>query len=295
MAADAPSPYAAANDKIRDATKWLIGAAAAVGAALIAGSQLSSIGKLDACWGWNEHCLRLPIALLGAVLALVAITYIIWTGVRILLPVGVTLAELEQHWDDADLRADVAFFKANPAQLGFARPADLETARETAWQALFEARAATTKATANRLKSAQARETEAQAEFDDYQLRVKLVTGVAQYQLVRSQFTSLLRRLIPATALTALGIVGFAWAANPPTPPPPSIDLSHVNLTGADLRDAVLDGADLTGANLTDTDLRGASMKGARLKDVIWHATTCPDGVNSDSAGGTCLGHLSAG
>jgi hypothetical protein len=29
---------------------------------------------------------------------------------------------------------------AAPPQLGFARPADLETARETAWQALFEAR-----------------------------------------------------------------------------------------------------------------------------------------------------------
>ena len=37
------------SDRIRDAGKWLIGASAAVGAALIAGSQLSDIGSLPLC------------------------------------------------------------------------------------------------------------------------------------------------------------------------------------------------------------------------------------------------------
>jgi hypothetical protein len=36
----------AQGDKIREAAKWVVGSFAAVGAALIAGSQLSSIGKI---------------------------------------------------------------------------------------------------------------------------------------------------------------------------------------------------------------------------------------------------------
>src|SRR4051812_12139050 len=61
---------AEATDKIRDAGKWLVGAFAAVGAALIAGSQLSSIGKLDVCGHFTLSCTRLWIALFGAALGL---------------------------------------------------------------------------------------------------------------------------------------------------------------------------------------------------------------------------------
>ena len=39
----------AQDDAIREAAKWLVGSFAAVGAALIAGSQLSSIGHLPVC------------------------------------------------------------------------------------------------------------------------------------------------------------------------------------------------------------------------------------------------------
>ncbi|WP_369410317.1 pentapeptide repeat-containing protein, partial [Micromonospora solifontis] len=40
-------------------------------------------------------------------------------------------------------------------------------------------------------------------------------------------------------------------------------------------------------------DLSGADLTGASLHGVVWRATTCPDGTNSDTAGGTCAGHLS--
>lgn len=76
-----------------------------------------------------------------------------------------------------------------------------------------------------------------------------------------------------------------------------SADLSAADLTGADLDQATLTGADLAGATLTDADLAnanltGADLDGATLTGVIWSDTTCPDGTNSNSDGGTCLNDL---
>jgi hypothetical protein len=73
--------------------------------------------------------------------------------------------------------------------------------------------------------------------------------------------------------------------------------LAGTNLNGADLGGANLSGADLTGANLqdanlTDATLTGALAKGANLNGVVWSNTTCPDGTNSNTDGGTCSGHL---
>ncbi len=63
--------------------------------------------------------------------------------------------------------------------------------------------------------------------------------------------------------------------------------LENANLQNASLQGVNLEGADLTGANLT-----GAVLKGANTKKVTWSNTTCPDGTNSDSDGGSCERHL---
>ena len=63
--------------------------------------------------------------------------------------------------------------------------------------------------------------------------------------------------------------------------------LENANLQNANLRGANLEGADLTGANLA-----GAVLKGANTKKVTWSNTTCPNGTNSTSDGGTCRDHL---
>jgi phospholipase C len=72
-------------------------------------------------------------------------------------------------------------------------------------------------------------------------------------------------------------------------------NLAGADLTGASARIAQLQGADLQGANLTGADLRLAKLTGANLRGVTWSNTTCPDGTNSSSDGGTCQGHLSLG
>jgi probable HAF family extracellular repeat protein len=76
-----------------------------------------------------------------------------------------------------------------------------------------------------------------------------------------------------------------------------SANLHAANLKNADLSRANLTWANLTSVNLMDADLShanlfGAQLDGAMVKDVHWANTTCPDGTNSDSNGGTCAGHL---
>jgi len=70
-------------------------------------------------------------------------------------------------------------------------------------------------------------------------------------------------------------------------------NLTDANLTGARV-DALLLDTNLTGANLTDADMTGSELyfdnhqDKAILTDVVWSNTTCPDGTNSNSDGGTC-------
>jgi hypothetical protein len=78
-------------------------------------------------------------------------------------------------------------------------------------------------------------------------------------------------------------------------------DLQGTNMTGADLQGTELDHAMLRRVVLTDADLTKAHLSGANLTKaiatnaktagVIWSATTCPDGTNSDNDGHTCKGH----
>ncbi|MEZ4443271.1 MAG: pentapeptide repeat-containing protein [Polyangiaceae bacterium] len=101
------------------------------------------------------------------------------------------------------------------------------------------------------------------------------------------------------------------------------VDLSSANLDLANLRDARLEGADLSGATLRGADLRGAEVlptyrcvvigpwpvcsdqihvttpcslpicdrvtDGANTRGVDWTGATCPNGLEADDSGGTCV------
>jgi outer membrane protein assembly factor BamB len=69
-------------------------------------------------------------------------------------------------------------------------------------------------------------------------------------------------------------------------------NLSSTTLNQAHLKRAVLTHADLTRAKLALADLTGAQLGGANLTGASWNQTTCPDGTNSNTDGGTCEGHL---
>jgi len=276
-----PSPLAAANQGIRDTAKWLIASAAAVGAVLIAGSQLSSIGRLDAGWPTGAATARLWVAGAGALLGLAAVVFAIASAVRVLLPVQVLIADLADNWErpTSALRPVVAFFRRQPKFLqGTATPAELITRR-----ADLVARLAAPEPEEGLRERIQALDR-----------RIEAVEDVANHEALKATFERCLRRLLAAAVVATAGIVAYAWAANPPARTV-TADLRNARLQGAFLRDADLRGAKLDGADLTGADLTGADLTGASLIKVIWARTTCPDGTVSDGNGGTCQGHLRAG
>lgn len=274
------SPLQVANNRIRDAAKWLIASSAAVGAALLAGTQLSNIGRLDAGG-------RLIVAFVGAILGLSGVVLAIFVAVRLLLPVTVTLNELVKEWSKPKgrLKPAIEFFKKHQKYLqGFPTPADLEKARDGAVSALQ-------KMGRNAAKSP--RGEQLNRYISDLDGRISDVEAIAQTRTLEGQFRRSLRFFLLASILAAGGILTFAWASNPATPKAPAADLRNSKLINADLRDADLTNAKLDHADFTDADLTGAKLDKATIADVIWSNTTCPDGKNSDTVGKTCRGHLS--
>jgi hypothetical protein len=275
-------PLDRANNRIRDAAKWLVASAAAVGAALIAGSQLSTIGKLEVGWPTSVEGARLWVAVAGAVLGLVGVVWAIWSAVQVLLPQHVPVAALANAWDAPrhPLAPVATFFQENDKYLqGFDTPAAIITARDE-----HVAELAT-------LPAGDPGAPPLHAAIGDLDQRITAIEAMANHEALKAMFRRTLRKLLAATAVAAFGIVAFAWAANPPAAPAPAADLRNARLSGAFLRDADLRGARLDGANLTRADLTGADLTGASLTGVVWGATTCPDGRNSDEVGGTCAGH----
>jgi hypothetical protein len=299
----AADPLDQANARIRDAAKWLVASSAAVGAALLAGSQLSSIGRLPIGWPNDVEHARLWIAAFAAVLALCGVVWAIWAAVRILLPTSVPIGDLADAWPTGQLGHGerpparrgplgpvISFFIAHGKYLqGFDTPAEIVAHRATLARRLRELPAAGGAAGADRT----ARADELRAAIGELDERIAAIESMANHEALKVQFRLTLRRLLAATAVAAVGIVAFAWAANPPDARTPSADLRNARLAGSDLRGADLRNARLDGADFTGADLTGAQLGGASVVGVVWRNTTCPDGVNSDRAGGSCAGHLS--
>ena len=274
----APSPLAVANQRIRDTAKWLIASSAAVGAALIAGSQLSSIGRLEVGWPTTEATARLWVAAFGALLALAAVGFAIWSAVSVLLPVQVLIADLAANWirPAPAMRPVVEFFGRSPKFLqGTATPMELIERRAELVGQLGRPDAAADLRTG----------------IQALDRRIEAVEDVANHEALKATFQRCLRRLLIGGVLAAAGLVAFAWAANPP-PATSTADLRGARLTGAFLRDADLRGARLDGADLTGADLTGADLTGASIVQAVWRHTVCPDGTGSDADGDTCQGHL---
>ncbi len=92
--------YSAATDQLRTATRWLLTAAAAAGAAMVAGVQLTSIGSLSMS-DWP----RLIAAAAGLAAGLGAVGYMIVRTSRLLADEWITLAQLELDQFKRQLRA----------------------------------------------------------------------------------------------------------------------------------------------------------------------------------------------
>jgi hypothetical protein len=104
----AGNPAAAELEAVQAATRWLIGAAATVLAALLAGMHLSSLGQLT-----TDQPLRLTAALIACAVGLIGIVVILFFAARVLVSPNWTLSKLahldkDQKWEDHILRAELA-------------------------------------------------------------------------------------------------------------------------------------------------------------------------------------------
>jgi hypothetical protein len=271
-ATPAASPLSTGRELIRSGAKWIIASFAAVGAILVAGSQLSSIGALT----WEDS--RLWYAVAGLAVAMLAVLLVIVKVVSLLAPREWTINDLVKASKENPKPRVVQFFEDNYQFLdGYA---SLEEIQQD-WDNEDDP-----------VKVAEVNET------------IDRVVDRANYQTLSYDFKQARWLIAGGALLAAAGIGLFAWAANPEKPDQPPASLRNAKLVGANLSGANLKKADLTGADLTTADLRGANLADATLDRVTWSHTLCPDGTNSDASarpdkktgklsGGSCLGHLS--
>jgi hypothetical protein len=255
--------------------KWLIAALGAIGAALIAGSQLSSIGSLPVGP-------RFLAAVVGLCIGLGGVLWAIWKVLDLIAPDRYTISELSSEWEKAAAvkergAANWRLRRKYPVADWFARNPEHLANHESPTQ-LFDHWKDRTAADRDRTLEA----------INDMIL-------LANFRRSRAMFDRSKVPLAASMLLAAAGICAFAWAANPGDHGLPT--LRNADLSGADLRGASLRNVDLTGADLSRANLRGANLEGATIDDVVWDDTMCPDGSNSDdNAGGddsgSCIGHL---
>jgi hypothetical protein len=277
--ASADDPLKPANELIRAAARWLIGALGAIGALLVAGSQLSSIGSLDA------SASRLRWAVLGLAVALTAILLAIWRMTSLLLPRAMEIDVIAADWEKA---------RPGPAGLPWWRrwryPAVHYLASHRQYLGGGDDR------TVPQINDQWWKEGYDEDELGPLRGLIERVESIAAHETLLASFRRARWWISALVVVAAAGIGAFAWAANPGADISP--DLRNVDLSGADLTGAALRKADLTGADLTGADLTGAHLDGAVIEGVTWKHTTCPDGTDSDDiakpdgTGGTCAGHL---
>lgn len=256
MSDPTPDPYQKAADRIRDAAKWLLGALAAVGAALLAGLSLSSLGSAEGT--------RVVVAVVGFALAVAGVLVACGAiGLVVGQSVQVSIDEVSTGRRYEKVRAELA---RNPALLG-GLPVSIETigpehARLTAEYG--KARAALDADPTNPQRRAAFDAVVTQLKPLDERLPVVLQR--AAYFWLRRVFVRNGAVALVAAAVTAAGIGMFAWGANPPAKAKartlPAVVLTPVEVV-VDLTEAGrVAFAGVLGADCPGVDLPGVAIAG---------------------------------
>jgi len=210
----ASSGFAQGIEYLRSTAKWLIVVFAAVGAVLAAGTQLSSIGKLQ----WGDG--RLTAAIVAAAVALVAIGAVIATVLAMLMSGYMTLAELAKKGDRdreikflarEELLVLAGYDKVKDLQEEYKRLAERRNTLLSQYYNLLDAeKDAEAQPTVKEL-------TRLEARIGYLDSVVDHILSAARYNLVRRRFVYATVVLFAAGTIAAIAIGVFAWAANPPT------------------------------------------------------------------------------
>jgi hypothetical protein len=194
------SGLSAAADRIRETAKWIIASFAAIGAALIAGTQLSGIGSIDS----NA---RLVLAACSAIVALGGVGWAIWEAGKVSTASTVSLGDLAESNQLSEVRQtidkDQALLEGHQGVGSLATSYGSWLRRRTeAYEAYFGQPSDET--------------LRINAKIADQQVLtlsaiVQSVLLVASYLRLAAAFRSALRRIFLAGIIAALGIGVFVW------------------------------------------------------------------------------------
>ena len=204
----------AQNARIRDTAKWLVGSFAAVGAALLAGVQLSNLGKLPACIG-DKGCGRFWLALLALVLGLAGVGWAIWLAAKVMTRSRRSVDELKDEYEDQGSHVR-RYFDGNKSYLqGFKGFDDLIDQESLKYGEFDRLSAEFDKATAAEQEQLVGELDAKAAELDDLLARSDAVISVADQVSFSTYFRDRALRGIMIAALVA-GL-GLACLRGPPT------------------------------------------------------------------------------
>jgi hypothetical protein len=197
-------PFSSAVDQMHATAKWVIGIFGAIGAVLVAGTQLSSMGQL----AYNDE--RLGIAVLAFAVGLISVGFVIWHAARVLTEGHVTRDFLERASytasDCLDINEYASGYSINALLKGYD---DDIKARNTLYDADRER-----DLTPNEIE--QVKELNGRIQYLGG--AVRQLAAAAHYNEVCKLFRSAIRTIFIAGAIGAIAMGIFAWAVNPPTP-----------------------------------------------------------------------------
>jgi hypothetical protein len=209
----ADSGLLAGVDAVRGTAKWLIAAFAAIGGALIAGSQLSDLGKLSDDPG------RLALALAGAVAALAGIAFAICYTAKVLLPARVLLGEVVANESGTAagkaVQGDPSLLDGHATTIKELRDKfQASLAKyETAWQ---QYSAEQDPAKKDELEQ---KLVKVESERNTLAETLNRVRELLLFLAVKDTFSEAAKFIIGGAAFAAAGIVAFAYAAHPDEDP----------------------------------------------------------------------------
>ena len=199
-----------ASSQIQATAKWIIAAFAGVGAALIAGLQLTGLGKLD--------FVEFLIAVAGLALALGAVLVAIRVVSKVLTPPEILLDELPEFVGPLTGK-DITLLKGQAADLDtlLTRFKAMEEASRLRWEAVERKRET------GKVAAADAAEKEAEAKDEQYESledAVAFLRRLALNQKVRKAFRDMWPWLVGAVIAVAIGVVDVAYMTNQPEDEP---------------------------------------------------------------------------
>jgi hypothetical protein len=252
-AGPAPPPPADETQAVRAAAQWIVAAAGAVGAALVAGLQIGDIGKLVSAWP------ALVTAILAFAAAMTIVGHVIRAAGRVLVVCRTTISDLlrQENRKILERRGHEPPTTADPEiKLVFD-----EIINERAWLLAGEESFAEL---FGRYEQARLGIGPAGDDTDRLHARLDTVTAFARATLTRTAYERLCATITgwPGRAFI-LAVLVFAVALGWPVAEPPAVTAAYrldVLLTGDQeaLRRVGLNGACRTGTRLTGVALGGS-------------------------------------